>query len=322
MGMNRREFVGAALGTALLPGALPAQTARSYPTKLVTVYHPNPGGVLDLLTRLIAAKMSATWGQPVIVDTKPGTGGSVAAAFLAKSPPDGHTLVIGGSAIVNNLLGSTPRGYTLEDLAPVYLVASFPTVFAVRASLGVNTMAEYLALARSRPGKLTFGSSGVGSGTHILGEIVNLEAKIDTVHVPYKAEAPALVDLLSGTIDTVYASLFGIAKYQGKIVPLAVASTSRVPAYPDIPTFTEAGLPAANKPGWAAMFAPAKTPGNVIETIGTELRRILALPDVLAKFNEFALVPGTVGPDKMGEFFHNYVIQMRALESTGRVKFG
>jgi tripartite-type tricarboxylate transporter receptor subunit TctC len=308
------------LGGAALPGIGRAQTA--YPTNVIRFVIPTAvGGGHDTMMRLIGQKLSEAWGQPTIVESKAGASGAIAAATVAKSPPDGYTLLVNYSALISNLvLQPGHTSYKLSELAPVSMLALTPIAIGVRESLNVKTLREYIALAKSKPGKLSYGSYGAGSGGHFVGELLNMATGIDTVHVPYKGEAPALQDLIGGQIDAAVVSLGGVSRYPDKIRPLALASPTRFELYPDVPTFTEAGVEGVNMPGWAPLLAPAGTPRPIIDKLSAEMARIVKLPDVAPKMFELGFQPAGWPPEKLAAFMQEQLELTQKLVTSGRVK--
>jgi tripartite-type tricarboxylate transporter receptor subunit TctC len=210
------------------------------------------------MMRIIGQKLTDAWGQPCIVESRSGASGAIAAATVSQAPADGYTVLIGYSALLSNTVLMPKPGYRLEDLQPVGMLALTPIAFGVRESLPASTLKQYVALAKTRPGKLSYGSYGPGSGGHFVGELFNMAAGIDTVHVPYKGQPPALQDLIGGRIDAAVASLGRVNRYPGKIKPLAVASATRFPSYPDVPTFAELGYPQVNMRAGPAPSCPRR----------------------------------------------------------------
>lgn len=318
---SRRQFVGAAGALATLASSVPARAQPGFPnTTLKLVIPTAAGGGHDIMMRLIAQKLTESWGQAAIVESRAGASGAIAAASVAKAAPDGHTLMLSYSALLTNVVLQPNPGYKLADFAPVSMLALTPIALGVRASLGVNTLAEFIALAKSKPGRLTYGSYGPGSGGHFVGELVNSAANIDVAHVPYKGEAPAIQDLLAGQIDAAVTSLGGASRHPGRIRPLALAGPNRFPTYPDVPTFAEAGLPQVNMPGWGALFAPAATPAPVLEKIATEFNRIVKLPDVSAKLLELGFEPVGWPSARLAAFLQEQLELVNRTVASGRVK--
>lgn len=322
MKFTRRQTLAAALGS-LGAGVLPRAQAQTqpFPSQVIKFVIPTPaGGGHDTMMKIIGQKLTDAWGQPCIVESRSGASGAIAAATVSQAPADGYTVLIGYSALLSNTVLMPKPGYRLEDLQPVGMLALTPIAFGVRESLPASTLKQYVALAKTRPGKLSYGSYGPGSGGHFVGELFNMAAGIDTVHVPYKGEPPALQDLIGGQIDAAVASVGGLSRYPGKIKPLAVASATRFPSYPDVPTFAELGYPEVDMPGWGAAFVPAKTPKAIVDKLNTEMGRILVMPDVRAKLLELGFEPAPWSPDKTRRFMKDQLALTQKLIDAGRVK--
>lgn len=322
MKFTRRQTLAAALGS-LGAGVLPRAQAQTqpFPSQVIKFVIPTPaGGGHDTMMRIIGQKLTDAWGQPCIVESRSGASGAIAAATVSQAPADGYTVLIGYSALLSNTVLMPKPGYRLEDLQPVGMLALTPIAFGVRESLPASTLKQYVALAKTRPGKLSYGSYGQGSGGHFVGELFNMAAGIDTVHVPYKGEPPALQDLIGGQIDAAVVSVGGVSRYPGKIKPLAVASATRFPSYPDVPTFAELGYPEVDMLGWAAAFVPAKTPKAIVDKLNTEMGRILVMPDVRAKLLELGFEPAPWSPDKTRRFMKDQLALTQKLIDAGRVK--
>ena len=322
MKFTRRQTLAAALGS-LGAGVLPRAQAQTqpFPSQVIKFVIPTPaGGNHDTMMRIIGQKLTDAWGQPCIVESRSGASGAIAAATVSQAPADGYTVLIGYSALLSNTVLMPKPGYRLEDLQPVGMLALTPIAFGVRESLPASTLKQYVALAKTRPGKLSYGSYGPGSGGHFVGELFNMAAGIDTVHVPYKGEPPALQDLIGGQIDAAVVTVGGLSRYPGKIKPLAVASATRFPSYPDVPTFAELGYPEVDMLGWAAAFVPAKTPKAIVDKLNTEMGRILVMPDVRAKLLELGYEPAPWSPDKTRRFMKDQLALTQKLIDAGRVK--
>jgi tripartite-type tricarboxylate transporter receptor subunit TctC len=244
------------------------------------------GSVTDVIARPIAAKFSATWGQPVVVDNRGGAGGTIAAEIVAKSLPDGHTLLIGalGPNVINaSLLKNMP--YDSERaFAPITLTAINNLLLTVPLALPVKSVRELIDLARAKPGQLRYGTPGTGSTPHLAGELFKAMAGIDMVHVPYKGSPQYVVDLLAGRIDVVLGAAGPVLAHvkSGRLRLLAISANKRDPAMPDVPTIGEEGVPGFEVIGWYGLFAPANTPAPVIRKLHAEAVRILAQPDLKA----------------------------------------
>ena len=318
---TRRDALHSTLGL-LAAAALPTASAQpTYPSSPIRLVISTPaGGGHDGMMRVLGAKLTAPMGVPCIVESRPGASGAIAITSVARAAPDGHTLLVIHSGLLTNLVLLAAPGYKLSDLVPVSMLVLTPIAIGVRTSLGVNTLQDYVALAKANPKKLSFGSYGPGSGGHFVGELLNMAAGIDTVHVPYKGEAPAMQDLLGEQIDAAMVSLGAVSRYPGKIKALAVSSTVRSPRYPDVPTFFEAGFPAGNMPGWGAVLAPAGTPPAVVKRLADELNRAIMLPDVAAQMLELGFDSVGWEPKRLGSFMDHQLVLIKDLVGSGRVK--
>jgi tripartite-type tricarboxylate transporter receptor subunit TctC len=293
----RRLLLSTAL-LALVAGALPAvaQTATwpNKPVRIVVTFPP--GGAPDTLARLLADKWSAL-GQPVTVDNKPGAGGNIGSDMVAKSPPDGATLVLGtvGTHAINAALYDKMPYNNLKDFTPISFLASTPNLLVVNKAVPANNVQELVALAKREP--LAFGSSGSGTSIHLSGELFNTLAGVKMQHVPYKGRAQAIPDLLGGRIAMIFdnmPSALPLVK-SGELKALGVTSAQRSPAAPDIPTIAESGLPGFEATSWFALLGPAGMSREVQLRINQEVARVLALPDVKEKLATLGLDanPGT-----------------------------
>jgi tripartite-type tricarboxylate transporter receptor subunit TctC len=264
---------------ALVPlaafAALPAEAA--FPDKPIRIVVPfAPGGGTDAITRTLGVGMSATLGQPVIVDNKPGAGTLIGTDFVAKSAPDGYTLVMATFAhAVNPALQPKLPYDTQKAFAPVALIGASPNVLVVRADSPYKTLADLVAGAKAKPGKLSFASQGNGTSAHLAGELFKNLAAVDIVHVPYRGAGPALTDLLGGQVDMMFATAAAAQAFvvSGKMRALAVTTARRSPAYADVPTMAEAGVSGYAAESWYGLYAAANTPKDVIERLNAAVRR-------------------------------------------------
>ncbi len=295
----------AAAVAALLPAG-PAQ-AQAYPTRAVKMVVPfPPGGSLDIAGRLIAQKLTDAWGQPVVVENKPGAGGNIGADFVAKSPPDGYTILMGAlstHAVNPSLYKSMPYD-AAKDFAPITLIAITPNVLVVNAASPVTSAKEFIAYAKANPGKLSFGSGSNGSAGHLAGELFKVETGTDAVHVPFKGGAPATQALLAGDTQFMFDNLANaMAQVKaGKLRALAVTTASRSPLAPDLPTMAEAGLPGFDISTWYGFFAPAGTPPAVVAKWSADVAKVLNAPDVRAKFVADGAEPTPNSPEQFAQF--------------------
>jgi tripartite-type tricarboxylate transporter receptor subunit TctC len=259
--------------------------AQSYPSKPIRFVVPfAPGGTTDILARLIAQRLAEPIGQTVVIDNRPGANGALGSEIVAKSPPDGHTIIMGylGSLGINpNLYAKLPYD-AIRDFAPITLAASTTQAIASHPSLPARNARDLIDLARSRPGQITYASAGIGAPSHLAGELFKSMAKIDMVHIPYKGSGAALADLLGGHVAISFGGLAAVAPQvkAGRLRVLAVANAKRSPGYPDIPTVAEAGLPGYEVQSWFGVLAPAGTPREIVQRLHTEIVRILTAQDV------------------------------------------
>ncbi len=308
--MRISPFTGAlyALATVLATAfAAPAVQAETYPGRPIRIVVGFPtGGAPDTLARIVSEKISPSWGQPVVVDNKPGAGGNIGAEAVARAPGDGYTLALGtvGTHSINGAVYSKLPYDMVKDFTPVILLATTPNVLVVHPGVPAKTTAELIALAKSKPGALTFGTPGIGTSPHVAGELFNTVAGVKITHVPYKGRAMAIPDLLGGHITMMFDNLpsaLPVIK-EGKLRALGVTSLKRSASAPDIPTLAEQGLSGFQADSWFAIFAPATTPKDVVAKLNTELNRIFTLPDVQAKLKTLGLDPVLGTPDALASF--------------------
>jgi tripartite-type tricarboxylate transporter receptor subunit TctC len=249
--------------------------AEDYPTRPIRIVLPfAAGGAVDIISRLLGEKMTAAWGQPVIVDAKPGAGGIVAANLVAKSPADGYTLLMMTANLTINPSLHRDLPYDTErDLAPVAELVGVPDVIVVRADVPAHNLAELIALAKSKPGKLNYASPGVGTFPHLAFELFKKQAGIDIVHIPYKGAAPATMAMLAKEVDVMSTNISDVRAHieSGAMRALAVTSATRSKALPDVPTIAESGLAGFEAAGWMGLLAPAGTPKAVIDKLNRQI---------------------------------------------------
>jgi tripartite-type tricarboxylate transporter receptor subunit TctC len=284
---TRRAVVRLGL-LALATGALavPGTAAAAYPEKPIRLIVPfPPGGATDVIGRVMAMRLTTALGQSVVVDNRGGASGNIGADAVAKAAPDGYTLLLGAvtSHSINATLEKATIKYNFEkDLVPVAIVGSVPLVFVVHPSVPVKTLKELIAYAKSKPGELSFASSGAGGPQRLAGEMFKRSAGVDMMHVPYKGSGPAMTDLIGGQVltmvETVPAALPHIKA--GKLRPLAVTTAQRISMLPDVPTAGEAGLPGFEVGSLFGILAPAGTPREIVARLNTEVLKLLALPEV------------------------------------------
>lgn len=283
-------------------GAL-AQTFPSKPIRLIVPF--SAGSATDILARTIAQKMSDNWGQQVVVDNRPGAGGTVAAPIVINSNPDGHTLMIVAAGHAANATLYRKLSYdVVRDFAGVSLVASTPNLLVVGPGLGVKSVKDLIALAKSKPGQLNFSSAGIGSGTHLNGEQFKLVAGLNVTHVPYRGAPEALTDVVTGRVHFLFTPIVVAVPFikDGRAIPIAVSTATRTPLFPNVPTVAEAALPGFEFDMWFGLLAPAKTLKPVREQLSKEVARIMQLPDVKERIGALGGVPRTNTPDEFDAF--------------------
>jgi tripartite-type tricarboxylate transporter receptor subunit TctC len=292
------------------------------PTKTVRIIVPIVGSTNDVLARLIAPELSRAVGQPVIVENKGGGGGNIGADFVAKSDPDGHTLLIGfnGPIAINvSLFKSLPYD-PLKDLAPITLVVTTPQFLVVHPGVQVKNAAEFVARAKAEPGKMSYGSVSIGSASHLTMEMLKSAAKVDIVHVPYKGAPPAMADLLGGQIQAGFFVPGNVLQYlkEGKLRAIASTGRKRFAAAPEVPTMIEQGFADFEAVAWIGFLAPGSTPRPIIDRYHREIVRIATSPDVRGKLEalQFEIVAGT--PEQFSQWIRSEIPRWGAvIKATG-----
>ncbi len=299
------SFAGLTLVAALIAassGTALAQ-AQAYPNKPIRVIVPfPPGGSTDFLARIVGQKLTAAWGQQVIIDNKPGAGGTLGAAEAARAAADGYTLLMGAvhHTIATSAYARLPYDFQ-KDFAPITVVAIVPNVLVVNPSIPANSVKELIAYAKANPGKLTYGSAGMGTAHHLIGEQFNLLAGIDTLHVPYKGSSPAVADLVAGQVSLMYDTVASCLPHvkAGKLRALGVATARRSASLPDVPTIAEAALPGFEVTTWFGFVAPVKTPPEILHKLNIEIVKILNMPDVKERLLASGSEPVGNSPEQM-----------------------
>lgn len=291
-------------------------SAEDFPSRTVRLVVPfPPGGAIDALTRIVGQKMSATWGQPVVVDNRPGASGAIGADHVARAAPDGYTMTAGAvstHAINVSLRKNLPYD-PVKDFSAVAPMATVANVVVVNPSIPVTSVKELIALAKQRPGYLSYASAGAGTTLHISGELFKSMAQVNIVHVPYKGSGPGISDLIGGQVPIMFDSITSSAPHAkaGKVRILAVTSAKRSSVLPDVPTIAEAGLPGYEMNPWFGLFAPAGTPPAVVAKINAEVTRIVALPDVQERFSRIGAEPMTATPEAFAALVRSDVAKWR-----------
>jgi tripartite-type tricarboxylate transporter receptor subunit TctC len=309
--------LGRLLGLALLAVVAATANAQDYPTKAIKIVVPYaPGGATDVIARALAQKLGEAWHQSVIVENKPGAGGAIGADYVARAPADGATILMA----INGTLYAKLNSGTPTKLDPVTLVAVAPNVIAANTSLPANDVKQLIALAKAKPGEITYGSAGNGSASHLAGALFANLAGVDMTHVPYKGVTPAVNDLLGGQIKlsfAVYSVVDPLVK-SGRLKALAVTSAKRSPQAPDLPTVAEGGLKGYDVVSWFGLLVPAGTPRSTIDKIQAEVSRIVNLPDVKATFTKQGIEFVGSKPEAFADFMkEDWRVWDRLIKATG-----
>lgn len=292
----RRRVLNALLGGLLWAMAAGAG-AQTFPSRPVHIIVPfPPGGGTDTLIRLLGPRLSKQWGQPVIIENKPGASGQIGSAVVAQSAPDGHTLLMASTAAI------TVKN--IRQFSPVALVSAEPYVVTLHPAVPAENVRELITYAKAHPGKLSFGSSGIGAASHLSGELFKSMAGIDMMHVPYKGTGQALVDLLAGHIGVMFAPAQTVLTQvqAGKLKAIATTGTKRLEALPKLPTVAGSGLPNYQALGWFGLLAPVATPKALVDRLNSDVNRILSLPEVRQEMAERGGEPGSGSADEFGRF--------------------
>lgn len=307
--MSKRLFALVLAAPALaFPGA--AAFAQAYPSKPIRlVVGFTPGGGVDINARLLGPKITEFLGQAVIVENRPGAGTNIANELVAKSPPDGYTLLINTAAVAINLSLYKKVAFEARDFAPVSVLSMSPNILVVHASVPVKTVKELIALSRSRPGQLNFSSAGAGTTQHLAGELFNLRAGTKMVHVPYKGSAPSITAVISGEIDLTYANIPAISAHvkSGRLRPIANLGPQRSDQLPQVPTMAEAGVKGVEVVVWYGVFAPAATPHDIVNKLSETIARAARAPDIRQKLQDLGAEPVGNTPDEFSKLFRDEV---------------
>jgi len=322
--MQRIAILGLtlALGAAAAMAQSRASDFPSQPLRLIIGFPP--GSAADITARLVGAVMSDRLGQQVVIESRPGAGSSLAAEFVARAPADGYTMYMGTSSNVTNMATNPNLRFDfVKDFAPVTPLTSLPLVLAVHPSLGVSSVDELIALARSKPGELTYASVGPGTTPHLATELLSVHAKIKLVHVPYQGSPPAVTDLLAGRVSMalVVASTIMPHVEAGRVKALATTSAKRAHVAPNVPTMAEVGLPEVEAGVWFGLMAPAGTPRAVIEKLSAAANAALASDDVLAKLRAQGFEPLGGSPEEFAQLIARETVKWAAAaEAAGLTK--
>lgn len=320
-GPARRAVLAGAIAAPFLAGVARAQ---SWPTRSITLVVPfAPGGGTDTFARPFAAKLSQELGQQVVIDNRAGAGGTVGAAMVAKAKPDGYTFLLGSVHHAVAVTAYKQLSYELEkDLAPVTSVASVPDVLVVYPGIPAKTLQEFIAYCKANPGKVNYGSAGLGTTRHLAGEIFNAKTGAGMTHVPYKGSGPATAALISGEVTAVFEGLGSAAPYirSGKARALAVFTAERSPAFPDIPTAAEAGLPGFESLSWYGLWAPVGTDAAIIARMQAAVTTAFASPDPKKIWEEQGAAPGGAPTARFAAFVTEEIGKWGQVVRDGNIK--
>ena len=291
--------------------AAAAHAQQPYPTRPVRLIVPfTPGAINDLIARLLAARLAESWRQQVVVDNRPGAGTVIGTDLVAKATPDGHTLLLVSAAFaINPTLYAKLPFDPVRDFAPVTLIGAAPFVMVAAPALPVRSVKELVALAKSKPGQLSYASTGIGATAHLVGEMLKTAAGIDLVHIPYKGFAPALTDVIAGQVQVTYGTYSTLAPHMqaGRIRALAVTSAKRSQVAPELPTIAEAGYPNFNATAWWGVAAPARVPAEIVQKLQTDLLAIVRQPEMRERLTREGVDVAGLGPAQFAVFIREEI---------------
>ncbi len=320
--MGRAITIAAVVCAALFAASVSAQ--QPYPSRPIRIVVPfAAGGPSDVLARTLAQKLQEAWGQPAIVDNRTGASGIIGADFVAKSAPDGYTLLLAqvGDTISMSLFSKLPYHFE-KDFAPITLVGQTAFILVTHPSVPAQNVQELIALAKSKPGSLTFGSGSTGAASHLAGELLKSMAVVDIVHISYKGQAPATTDLLSGQISFMFnnpITSLGHVK-AGKLRALAVSTAKRSSGLPNVPTIAESGLPGFDVGFWLGTLAPTGTPRPIIEKLNAEMVKVVRMPDVVERLGALGVEPIGSTPDEFARIIRAEVVRWAKVVKDAGVK--
>jgi tripartite-type tricarboxylate transporter receptor subunit TctC len=306
---------------ALVGSALAQQ---AYPHKPIRFILPNaPGGSNDVVARLVGEKLTASWEQPVIIDSRPGGNNVIAAEALLKATPDGHTiLLITAAHAINPLLFPKQPYDPIKDFAPVATLVSTDYILVLNAAVPANNLREFIALAKTKPGQLNAAGSNTGGIQHLALELFNMLAGVKLQHVPYKGGGPGMIDLVGGQVQLAFNNAITVMPHvrSGKLKAIGVGGDTRLSVLPQVPTFTEAGLPGFNAKNWFGVVAPARTPKEVVYKLANEIAKIQAMPDFKEKLAAQGVAPYVTGPEPFAEFIKAEIVKYAKIIKVANIK--
>jgi tripartite-type tricarboxylate transporter receptor subunit TctC len=321
----RKTLLAAAAAIAAIWPVVVAAQVTGYPAKPVRLINPfAPGGAVDIVGRAVAQELSKAWGQPVIVDNRPGAGTTIGAGLVARATPDGYTLLV--TSVSTTVAASVYRNLPFDaarDFAPVAILAQTPLIFAIHPSVPAKTLQEFISFARQKPGGVSFSSAGTGTITHLAGEFFKLTAKIDGfLHVPYKGGAPSIAAATGGEVQAVFEQSLSILPQSrtGKLRAIAVTSAKRADFAPEIPTFAESGLPGFEVIVWNAILAPSGTPRAIVIRVNADINRVLQQPEIRERFSGLGLAPVGGTAAAFSDFFKQEIARWAKVTKEAGVK--
>jgi tripartite-type tricarboxylate transporter receptor subunit TctC len=318
-----KNKIALTLGIAAAAVAAPA-TAQQYPAKSIRVVVPYvAGGNTDFTARVISQKLSEAWGQQIIIENRPGGATNIGSDLVAKAVPDGYTILMGGAANAINMSLYQKMPYdTQRDLAPIILCVQGANLLAIHPSLPAKNVKELIVLAKARPGKMSYGSSGLGSSNQMAGELFKLMAGVDILHVPYKGNPPAITDTIGGQIEMVFSGVPALVPHiqAGRLRAIGIGSAKRFPAVPDVPTISESGLKGYEATTWFGLMAPVKVPKDIITKWNAEVGKILASQEVSTRFISEGIEPMGNSPEWFAKFIADEIAKYAKVVKAANLK--
>jgi len=322
--MNCSNFAARIFAVAMLLSLVyPAGAQQAYPGKPIRFVVPYPpGGSTTPVARLIGEKLTEHWGQPVLIDNRPGANTMIGTEAVAKSPADGYTILLTSLAYMSTPLVMPTHYDALKDFAPVATLISAELLMALHPGVPANNLQEFIALAKSRPGELNYATSAAGGSTHLAAELLNILAGIKTQHIPYKGGGPALTDLMGGQVQFHFNTPLNLTPHikSGKLKAIAVTGKARLAALPQVPTFSEAGLPGLDVREWFGIVAPAGTPKPIVDKLSVEIAKILDTPEFKDTVANFGMVPMVATPDQMAALLQADIAKFAMIVKTANIK--
>jgi tripartite-type tricarboxylate transporter receptor subunit TctC len=321
---SKRRFLAAAAAGFVAPLALRAHAQAGYPNRPIRIIAPvQPGGGVDLVARTIGDRLARAVGQPVIVENMSGGGGVVGSQATARAAPDGYTLMVGyvGTHGTNPAVRKLPYD-AVKDFSPIAMVGGTPNVLVVPPSLPVNTLAEFIAHAKANPGKLSYGSSGPGTLTHLAMEQLKVAAELDLIHVPYRGIGPAITDILGGQTQALFPGLAAALPHirGGKMRPLAVTGLKRHPLVPAVPTFEESGFKGFDGVQWYGIVGPANLPKDIVKRLSDEINKAIESPELKERLAGEALEPMPMSPEQFGQYIRDDIARWSKLAKARNIE--